>query len=295
MKENLYQTKFGILKGTKREIEDPTCIVLVITGMAEHTKRYNDFAIYLNNRLKASVYSLDHFGQGENGKLGLPISNFFNEEQIIFKDYIQYLKDTYKKKVYIFAHSMGSFIAQGYIEKYSTTIDKVVLCGTNGRNPLVKFGALLSNIIVNKKNETKDAKLLHNLSIGAYDKKFKKEKISNAWLSYNKENIVKYNEDPKCGFRCSNRFYRDFLNGLNSIQKTKNIKKISKHLPILIIGGKKDPVGNYGKGLAKLFKIYSKHGLDVKFKVYENMIHEVLNETNKQIVYQDVLVFLKGE
>ena len=293
MKENVFQTKFGDLKGTKWEVENPSCLVLIVTGMAEHTKRYNDFAIYLNKQSNTSVYSLDHFGQGDNGKLGLPIPNYFNEELLIFKDYIQYLKDTYKKKIFVFAHSMGSFLTQGYIEKYSTTIDKVILCGTNGRNSLVKFGALLSNIIVNKKNETKEAKLLYNLSIGAYDKKFKEVKLPNAWLSYNKENILKYNEDPKCGFRCSNRFYKCFLNGLKSIQKTKNIKKISKDLPILIVGGQDDPVGNFGKGLKNLYKLYTKNGLNVTLKIYPNMIHEILNELNKEIVYYDIAKFLK--
>ena len=74
-------------------------------------------------------------------------------------------------------------------------------------------------------------------------------------------------------------------------KKTKNIKNISKDLPILIIGGEEDAVGNFSKGLIKLNKLYLKNGLDSRVIVYKKMRHEILNELENKKVYEDILSF----
>ena len=341
-----FKSPYGLLKGAKWEIDKPKAIIVIVTGMAEYAKRYSDFASFLNNN-GHSVFSLDHFGQGENcilyednvnkeikvngldnlinsyndklkqnnnlknkkiletylnsidqsetQYLGYPIDDFFVKEIDLFHNFFKYLKETYNLKTYVFSHSMGSFLMQGYIEKYSNKyLDKLVLCGTNGKNFLIKFGAILSKLVVNDKNKFYPATLLHDLSIGAYEKAFKDRKDANDWLSYNEDNVKKYNEDKLCGYRCSNSFFKSFLSGLSNIQKNKNIKNSSKELNILIIGGADDPVGNFGKGLNNLFKLYSKFNLDVSLIIYEHARHEILNELIKDKVYQDILKFYQN-
>ena len=83
MKEISYKNQFGdVLFGNSWEIENPEKIVIIITGMAEHSERYDDFAKFLNSN-KMSVYCLDHYGQGEgkNGELGNPVDGFFFKMQ----------------------------------------------------------------------------------------------------------------------------------------------------------------------------------------------------------------------
>ncbi len=270
--------------------------VLIVTGMAEHSLRYDHFALFLNS-LGYDVYSLDHYGQGEkNGELMNPPDDYFFKMIETLKDFNKALKSTNKNLPLInIAHSMGSFIMQGYIEKYSETIDKCILIGSNGKNPLVKMGHFLTKILINKKNENEKAKLFHNLSIGAYEKSVKNKKSDsrNEWLSYNLENVKRYDEDPLSGVTPSNKFYKNFLKGLSSIQKSKNIENISIDLPIFIIGGKEDPVGNNGKGLENLTKIYKNHNLNVILKLYDNMRHEILNEDDNLTVYNDIKEFIE--
>ncbi len=293
MEELKYETRYGYpLLGTKWEIENPKEIVLIVTGMAEHSKRYDHFATFLN-RHGFSCYCIDHHGQGKNEPLGRPGEDYFAKEIEIYNDFILELKEKYSKKVSVFAHSMGSFITQGLIEKYSKNIDRTIICGSNGRNGLVKLGYLVAKIIVNNNNKDKDAKLLYKLSIGAYEKTVGKGESPNAWISYNKENVTTYDADPLSGFKCSNGFYKEFFKGLASIQKTKNIRNINPKMPILIVGGIDDPVGNNGKGLVNLYNLYKKNGLNVDIKIYEGMKHEILNEVDKMIVYNDIVLFLK--
>lgn len=283
-----------VLYGHKWEVKTPSKIVVIITGMAEHSARYDDFAKFLNSN-NISVYCLNHFGQGEkNGELMNPTDDFFFKYIEILKDFNKLLKYRYDNNIELinFAHSMGSFVLQGYIEKYSTTIDKAIICGSNGPNPLVKIGYFLAKLFINKKNLDKKSKFFHSLAIGSYEKSVKNRKSSNDWISYNEDNVKKYDEDPLCGAIPTNRFYKYFLKGLSSIQKSQNIDNISEDLDILIIGGKDDPVGNFSKGLIKLEKLYTSHNLKSKLIIYPNMRHEILNEDNNSFVYNDILDFI---
>ena len=75
----------------------------------------------------------------------------------------------------------------------------------------------------------------------------------------------------------------------------KNLENINKDLPILFISGKADPVGAYGKGVLKGYRMYKKAGLkNVKIKLYAQMRHEILNEIDKDKVYLDIYKFLES-
>ncbi len=295
MKEFSFKNKYNdTLLGNMWEIENPKGIILLVTGMAEHSARYDEFATFLNKN-GYSVYCLDHYGQGKNGELMNPGKDYFFKYIETMKDVNKVIKTKFNNLPLInIAHSMGSFILQGYIEKYSTTIDKAILIGTNGKNPLVPLGNCLAKLLIHDYNYNKKAKFFHNLSIGAYVKSVKERKRENEWLSYNEENVTTYDNDPLCGVLPTNGFYKEFLAGLASIQKEKNVDNISKDLDILIIGGKDDPVGNFSKGLRKLFNQYKSHNLNVSLKIYDNMRHEILNEKEHVKVYIDILSFING-
>lgn len=294
MKEISFKNKFGdILYGNAWEIDNPKKVLLLVTGMAENSARYDDFATFLNNN-GIAVYCLDHYGQGlgKNGELGHVVEDYFFKMQDTMLQYVGVLKEKFKNTpIYLFAHSMGSFVTQGFIEKYSSSIDKVVLCGTNGRNPLVNLGYICAQLFIHKNNYHKTAGFIHTLSIGAYEKTVKGGISNNAWISFNEENVKKYDADEFSGYRPTNGFYKEFMKGLKSIQKNSNIKTIEKSLPILIIGGECDAVSSNGKGLVKLNKLYLKHGLNSRVIVYPNMRHEILNEKENAKVYNDVLNF----
>ena len=293
MEEINFKNRFNdVLFGTSWEIESPKAIVVIVTGMAEHSRRYDDFAKFLNSN-NYSVYCIDHYGQGvgKNGELGNPGRDYFFKMQETIKEFVLKKKADTGLKVYLFAHSMGSFVTQGFIEKYSRVIDKVVLCGTNGPNPLVKFGYLYTKIFINSYNYNKTAGFIHSLSIGAYEKSVKERRSNNDWISYNIENVDRYDKDEFSGYRPTNGFYKEFMKGLVSIQKKKNVASISQNLPILIIGGSDDAVGNFGKGLEKLASLYKRYNLNVKLIIYENMRHEILNEKDNLKVYNDILNF----
>ena len=287
-----------ILFGFAWESEKPEGVVVIATGMEEASYRYDDFAKFLNKN-GFNVYCIDHYGQGESvvneSQLGIVPRSFFSKCVRVLDDVAK--KYTIKDKpLIIFGHSMGSFMVQDFIQRYNKRPTKAVIMGTNGPNAKVLFsmGYPLARLVAKLRGENKKAKFLAGMAVGAYSKSVKDRKTPLDWLSYNEENVQKYIADPKCGYGSSNGFYRELLKGNHRLYKKKFLEKINKELPILVIAGKDDPVGAYGKGPTSLVNLYHKLGVkNAELKLYDHMRHEILNEDDKLKVYNDILEFLK--
>lgn len=287
-----------IMHGYAWENSKPKGIVVIVTGMEEYALRYDDFANFLASK-GYNVYSIDHYGQGANcpdeKTLGLVPNSFFSKSVRNIDDLAK--KFEIKGKPFIvFGHSMGSFMVQDYIQRFAKHPTKAIICGTNGQNGALAYqvGYPLAKLICKIKGEKTEAKLLKSLAVGGYAKSVKDRKTDADWLSYNDANNTKYVNDPYCGHPSSNGFYREFLKGDARLYRKKFMQKINKDLPILLIAGKDDPVGAKGKGPTKLAALYTKLGIkNVELKVYENMRHEILNEKNHQMVYNDIINFIE--
>ena len=272
--------------------------VVIMEGMEEHTSRYDAFAKYLNKE-GFNVYAIDAFGQGENvkdnmSKVGIWPTNGFARQVKAVDTLVTELQKSTKKPVFIFSHSMGSFMCQDYIERYADHCDRVVLCGSGAKNPAVPAGYLLAKMIVNKKNRDEKAGLLNKLMFGNFNKKIVNPRTAFDWLSVNKENVDKYIADPLCGFGPRNGFCLEFVKGMNQIHKAKNLEKLNPNTNIFIISGSDDPVTGYGTSVKKLTEMYHKYGLNnVQSKIYQGLRHEILNEDRKEEVYKDIVLFFK--
>lgn len=271
--------------------------VIIVTGMEETGLRYDDFAKFLcKNGL--NVYCVDHFGQGENvlpdlSNLGVWPRSGFRKMVVAIDELVGHLKLSCRP-IYIFSHSMGSFMMQDYIQRFSGRVDKVVLCGTGKKNPFAGVGFALAKLTTTKKNSTQKSKLLKWLMFGGFNKKIKDPVSENAWISVNVDNIKKYEADPLCGFGPNKGFCYELLKGLNRIWKSKFLKKIDPNTKIFLIAGEGDPVTSYGKSPDAMKQLYAKYGVkDVETKVYTNARHEILNEgfPVANDAYNDILNF----
>lgn len=274
------------------EVKNARGVIQLVHGMAEHLGRYDDFAKFLNSH-GFIVIGDDHRAHGKTaqGRLGVVPKggdNFKNTVQDLVM-ITRYAKQTYNLPVAIFGHSYGSFLTQSYIEKASGEVIAAVLCGTACQNTFqAKFGAFVSKF---GKND-KPAKLIEKLSFGLYDKAFANEKRKNAWLSRDVAQVEKYQADEMCGQIMSYGFYQSFFEGLKDIYKARALSEIRKDLPIFIISGDKDPVGENGKLVHRLYMLYNETAIKkVEMKLYAEGRHEILNEINKNEVYNDVLNF----
>lgn len=287
-----------VLRGHIWNTENAKANLVVVTGMEEHSSRYDDFANFLNKN-GINVVSVDHYGQGENvddedlSNLGKVPTSFFSKTVRAIDDIVKKMKSN-GLPTYLFGHSMGSFMVQDYVQRFAGHVDKVVICGSNGPNAktLFKFGFKLAKIVVRESKRSKKAKFMQRITLGPYAKAIKHRKTNLDWLSYNEDNVKKYADDPKCGYGSSNGFYYELLKGNARLYNKKFLKKVSPNTNIFIIAGEEDPVGAKSKGPKALYEMYK--GLGVKnceLKLYKHMRHEILNENEKDIVYKDILNF----
>lgn len=280
-------------------------IVLLSHGMAEYAARYDHFGTLLARNNIAFVAE-DHRGHGETAELALKNGTglfgyladkdgFYRVVDDIHEELIALRAQYPGKKIILFGHSFGSFIAQGFMEKYGGEIDGCILCGTAGpRLPLVRFGRCIAGTAKLFRGGRAVSMMINALSFGSNNAHFKNPRTNFDWLSRDEANVDRYINDKWCGFPCTIGFFYDMFNGLSTIHTKKNMARIPQTLPIHIICGDEDPVGTYGRTVKALYAIYQQNGIkQVDLKMYEGGRHELLNEINRTEVEEDLLNWIK--
>lgn len=269
--------------------------VHILHGMAEHAERYDETAQYL---VKAgyAVVAHNHRGHGNlaNEEFGL----FAKKDgwQKVLND-VEQVRNTITddKPYYLLGHSMGSFIAQSYMTTHPKPVKGLILSGTNIQpKSIISAGHMVAKVERLRLNPLKVSNLLQKLSFESFNNAFNPIRTEFDWLSRDEAIVDKTIADPRCGFDCKIQLWLDLFNGLKNLYSKEQYKTIQANLPIYIFGGDKDPVGLNGKGLYLLSKAYKESGQsDVSLKIYEGGRHEMLNETNREEVFVDLINWLE--
>ncbi|GGA39042.1 alpha/beta hydrolase [Kroppenstedtia guangzhouensis] len=274
-------------------------VVQIVHGMAEHINRYDAFASFLIQR-GLVVYGNDHRGHGRTA--GKENRGWFAEDQ----GFEQVVQDLYRLTqiirreqpglpLFLFGHSMGSFLARRIIQLHGDEYQGVILCGTGG-DPgwLGRLGLRIARREVKKKGSQTPSPMMAKLITGGFNRRFRPRRTEVDWLSRDEREVDKYLEDSFCGGVLTAGFYRDLLEGLIMIHREENIQLTPKNLPILLISGEDDPVGDFGKGVRRVVQRYRRAGIkDLRCKLYTGARHELLNELNREEVVQDVINWLE--
>lgn len=284
------------------EPENPVAHVHIIHGMAEHVGRYEEFASFLAQH-GFVVSGHDQRGHGRTAKRN-GTQGFFGEFDgfnRVVEDVDEVLKGVQSQigqlPLILFGHSMGSFVARRYIQLHSDKISKAIISGTGG-DPGIAGKAGLAFALAAARFSGKEAvnPMLGKLTFGSFIKPFKDEGSLFAWLSRDKEAVEKYEKDPMSGQPSTNQFYVDLFHGLSLIHKKVEVAKIRKDLPVLLISGAEDPVGDNGKGLFSTAKQYQEAGLtNVQLYLAEGGRHELLHETNKQQHFDTLVEWMRKD
>jgi alpha-beta hydrolase superfamily lysophospholipase len=284
----------------------PRAVLHIIHGMAEHSLRYERFARKLA-KAGFAVWAADMRGHGKTAdssvndaaKGGLLGHCADNDAVSLISADVDLINKTIAQTegdlpLFLLGHSWGSFLAQNYIETYGHRLSGCILSGTRGPDGLqVTAGLPLMTVIAALKGVRKPSAIAHAIADGAYNKPFKPNRTPFDWLSRDEAQVNAFISDPLCGQRCSSGFYRDLLFLLNKIHRAESLSTIKRDLPIYIISGSADPVGDMGNSPTALVNIYRSMGIeDLEFVLYPDARHELLNETNRQEVTDNLLTWL---
>ncbi len=261
-------------------------------GMAEHKERYYNFMEYLT---KCGYICVIHDHRGHGASINKMLGDFNTEDiNYIVNDLYQvtcYVKNLYKNlDVILFSHSMGTLVSRCYLQKYDSSIKKIILCGPPTYNNMSNLAIILANI-TKPFYKNRPNRLLNKLTFSSYNKGIN---IENGWICNNKDAVEEYNNDELCGYIfTTNGFINLYKLMKNSFNK-KNFKVLNKDLKILLIAGELDPVIQSKEKFYQLKVFLEDLGYkNIECKLYSNMRHELLNEKDKKVVYKDVLDFIE--
>lgn len=277
---------------------DPKAVVQLAHGMAEHSARYARVAEALTAAGYA-VYAHDHRGHGRTASEA--DHGYFADqhgwESVVgdLRQVTDHARAEYPGlPVFLLGHSMGSFLARAYVIEGSHDLAGLVLSGTAGDpGPLGQVGAGVAAAEARIRGRRHVSALLDKLTFGRYNAAFMPNRTDFDWLSRDEAEVDAYVADPLCGNTFTSGFFSDLLGGLGGINNVKRVAGVRRDLPILLVAGDKDPVGDSGKGPRAVAQQYRDVGvLDVTCTLYPGARHEVFNETNRDEVLADVIRWL---
>jgi alpha-beta hydrolase superfamily lysophospholipase len=276
-------------------------LVHISHGMAEHGARYARLAEALT-AAGYLVYANDHRGHGRTAKTDADLGYFAMAKgwDRVVRDLGQLVaqeqRDHPGLPTVLLGHSMGSLLSQQYLYEYGSGLAGAVLSGTKReRNLLITAGRVLARIERLRLGARGRSVLLDRLSFGKYNDPFRPSRTAFDWLSRDPTEVDRYVADPRCGFVVTTSMFVDLLDGVAEIAKPEHQARIPKDLPIYLIAGELDPVGNRTKEPRQLARAYRRAGLRrVECKFYPGARHEIFNETNRDEVTEDLIRWLEA-
>lgn len=274
-------------------------ILQITHGMVEYVERYDAFAEYMTQK-EFMVVGHDHLGHGASVASHEYWGYFApkNGSDILIED-MNTLRTMIQKEYpdipyFMLGHSMGSFLLRKYLSKYGQNLWGAIIMGTGSQpDKAVQFGKGVCKFLAFFRGWNHRSKLVNNLAFSGNNKRFEAEG-TNAWLTKDKDMVKTYNSEARCTFIFTLNGFYNLFDTIHYINQPENIDAIPKELPLFFVAGEDDPVGNYGAGVKEAYETYEKAGIeDITWKLYPTDRHEILNELDRENIYQDIYAWIR--
>ena len=289
------------------EPENPTeikGIVQLVHGMNEYKERYIPFMEFLAGQGYLCVIH-DHRGHGHSVEKKEDLGYWYkggyealiediHDITLDIKTYARNLTGKTDLQFILLGHSMGSMAVRCYLQRYDDELSKLIVVGCPSKQPGMKSGLALIKIVKAFKGERHVSMFIAGLVMGNYEKKFAKEGLPHSWVNSNPEEVKKYGNDPYCNYVFTLNGFENLVKLTMETYKKSGYVMNNPSLPIRFFSGADDPCAVSEKAFNAAVDLIKKQGYtDAEGKLYEGMRHEILNEKNKDMVYKDILEFIK--
>lgn len=281
--------------------ETPRAVVQIAHGICEYIERYDHFARWLAER-GFVVVGNDHLGHGKSWQDPARQGLFREKDgwETVLAD-LETLRRTTAEEYpgvpyFLLGHSMGSFLARTWLIKAPGLFSGAIISGT-GQQPekLLKGGYVLTDLLCRLRGPEHRSAMVKNLMFGSYNRAFRPNRTQHDWICGNDEVVDAYCQDPGCQFLPCVGLCRDMLGALLFLGQPDNLREMDKQTPVLFFSGQKDPVGEMGQGVERVYQGFLQAGCaDVQCRLYPEGRHEVLNEQWRETVYRDVLEWMEA-
>lgn len=281
---------------------EPRAVLVLFHGMLEYSGRYAPFAEALNAQ-GIAVYAQDHLGHGESVHPASLHGHFADTagNRYVISDCLRMLAIAHaahpNAPLFLMGHSMGSFLVRQLRHQFSLpALSGVILMGS-GKQPrlAVKFAQAFTGMIARFSGATRKSPLLFKLILGGNNRRCHPRRNSYDWLSRDPARTDAFAADARNCDNFTAQAYNDMLSGMLTNYDPRRTAAIDTSVPLLILSGDADPIGEYGKGVIRLRDDFLDLGCDdVRVILYPGARHELLNETNRDQVIRDILDWLNA-
>jgi len=276
----------------------PKAAVQIAHGASEHALRYDHVARRLVDAGYV-VYANDHRAHGRTaaryGTLGVARPGGW--EAIL--DDMHVLSGRIRAEhpdvpLVLFGHSLGSMLAQGYLQRWGDEIDALVLSGTTGGLGLDEATLALVVGLGEGDGADQPSEVFSAMFAGFNEPFAGPDATGFEWLSKDPAEVAKYVADPECGFPLSNGYVADMLSATSAMWTPEAEAGIRTDLPIYVMGGDHDPVGgDHADSVRQLVQRYEALGAGpITLRLYKGGRHEMLNEVNRDEVESDLVAWI---
>ena len=265
------------------------CAKLRVHFPSEETVRhasYHNRARYRQERLSGSAGLERHQARRKLGGWDKVVGDLWTLNRLI-------AAEQPGTPIVLLGHSLGSFLARGFIGEHSGALAGVALSGSSGRPPMIAtLGRLIAREERLRLGKRGKSDPVFQMWFGDFNKPFKPARTPFDWLSRDEKEVDAYVEDPFCGFPFTTQLAIDVLDALPRVTSRESLARIRKDLPIYVFSGERDPVGANIQGLIADLKAMAFTQLTIR--LYPGARHETLNETNRDEVTRDLVAWLDG-
>jgi alpha-beta hydrolase superfamily lysophospholipase len=262
----------------------PRGVIQIAHGLGEHIGRYAELAETLT-QAEFVVYGNDHRGHGLTAE---PTGSFGDFGPGGFDQLVEDMislrviatKEHSGKPYILVGHSLGSFAAQQFVLDHGYSIDGLALSGSGALDGLAR--------IVQSMAPGEDPMKLMNAA-------FEPARTSMDWLSRDNAAVDAFINDPLCFPSLKPESMQSFLDAFPRLADPREIRKIRDDLPVYILSGGDDPVGQRLEGVRVLIDRYRSAGLtSIAQDFYSSGRHEMLHEINRRDVITNLLVWMSS-
>lgn len=275
-----------MLPGVIWSPDGPPCMILQIThGMTEHIGRYAELAEEMA-AYGIAVAGFDLRGHGLNGgdqvcasfgKNGWSYS--LHDMHLFYLELESRFPDT---PHFMLGFSLGSFLLRDFLGFYKDKVDGAIIMGT-GDQPGVLLYVLMQMIKKEIKLHGFDSSTprVRKMSFENYNQKFAPNKTPFDWLCADEEQLALYGADSHCRKEISAGLFYQLLDAMKRTGNPHTYKKWNRDMPVFLLSGTDDPVGDFGKGVQRVKVNMKRAGItDVQMYLLPDARHDLIHEVS---------------
>lgn len=281
---------------------NPRAVLVLFHGMLEYGARYDEFARALNTQ-GIVVYAHDHLGHGHSMTDSSKRGHFADRRgnDYVIHDCLHMVDlahaDYPDLPLFLMGHSMGSFLTRQLLHQfYLPKLNGIILMGT-GYLPekVVRLGQWITTAIADAKGSMHKSAFVNAVFMGMNNRRCFPHRSKNDWLTRDNDRADAFGTNPLIIDDFTVRAYADMLTGMLTNYDPAELAKLDTTVPMVLLSGASDPIGDYGKGVSRLFSQYQLLGYnDLGLCLYPGARHELLNETNRDEVTKDILDWMNA-